>query len=77
MSCLKTKAELYGGTAVRPEWNSGTHYVEYTVPEGVLKVWEGTTTSQAILDDIMEVSLPGGATQIYIPQGYRDSEKRF
>lgn len=26
------KSELYGGTAVRPEWNNGTSFVEYTVP---------------------------------------------
>jgi hypothetical protein len=73
----QTKAELFGGTAVRPEWNSGTHYIEYTVPEGGLKIWEGPTASQQILDNINEVSLPGGATQIYIPDAYRQTGNDF
>ena len=55
----------------------GTHYIEYSVPEGGLKVWEGPTASQPILDDINEVSLLGGATQIYIPAPYRQTENDF
>lgn len=73
----KTKADLYGGTAVRPEWNSGTHYIEYTVPEGGLKVWDGPTARQPILGGIDEVSLPGGTNQIYIPDAYRQTGSNF
>ena len=71
------KSQLYGGTAVRPEWNAATHYVEYTVPQGGLKVWDGPTASQKILDGIDEVNLPGGATQIYIPDPYRQVGSGF
>ncbi len=72
-----SKAELFGGTAVRPEWNAATHYVEYTVPSGGLKVWDGPTASQRILDEIDEVNLPGGDLQIYIPDPYRQVGSAF
>jgi hypothetical protein len=68
---------LFGGTAVRPEWNSGTHYIEYTIPETGLKVWDGPTARQPILDGIDEVTLPGGTSQIYIPDAYRQTGSNF
>ena len=65
------KAELYGGTAVRPEWNNGTPFVEYTVPEGGLKIWDGPTASQRVIDDVDDFMLEGGSTQIFIPDKVR------
>ena len=65
------KAQLYGGTAVRPEWNAATHYVEYIVPSNGLKVWDGPAAKQAILDNVNQAHLPGGATQIFIPDMIR------
>ena len=65
------KSELYGGTAVRPEWNNCTSYVEYTVPEGGLKIWDGPTASQRVIDDVNDFMLEGGSTQIYIPDDIR------
>jgi hypothetical protein len=65
------KAQLYGGTAVRPEWNAATHYVEYTIPSSGLKVWDGPAARQAILNDVNQAHLPGGSTQIYIPDMIR------
>jgi len=68
---------LFGGTAVRPEWNAATHYVEYIVPSGGLKVWDGPAASQRIIDEIDEVNLPGGATQIYVPEPNRQVGSGF
>lgn len=62
---------LTGGTAVRPEWNAATHYVEYTIPPNGLKVWVGPAARQAILDNVNHAHLPGGSTQIYIPDMIR------
>ena len=42
-------------------------YVEYTVPEGGLKIWDGPTASQRVIDDVNDFMLEGGSTQIYIP----------
>jgi hypothetical protein len=72
-----SKAELYGGTAVRPEWNAATHYVEYTVPSGGLKVWSGATARQPILKGVDEVNLPGGDSQLFIPDPYRQIGNEF
>ncbi len=72
-----SKADFFGGTAVRPEWNAATHYVEYTVPPSGLKVWDGTTARQPILDDVGTVHLPGGKTQIYIPDALRQVGNDF
>ena len=72
-----SKADLFGGTAVRPEWNAATHYVEYIVPSGGLKVWDGPAASQRIIDEIDEVNLPGGATQIYVPEPNRQVGSGF
>lgn len=73
----KNKTDLFGGTAVRPEWNSGTHYIEYTIPESGLKVWDGPTARQPVLPGIEEVHLPGGTVQIYIPDAYRQVGSNF
>ena len=73
----KNKAGLFGDTAVRPEWNGGTHYVEYTVPEGGLKVWDGPTASQPLLDGFEEMSPPGGGIQIFVPDPYRKLGNEF
>jgi len=72
-----SKADVFGGTAVRPEWNNPTKYVEYTVPEGGLKVWDGPAASQRLLDGIDDVSLSGGAFQIYVPEPYRQIGNAF
>jgi hypothetical protein len=66
-----------GGTAVRPEWNGATHYIEYTVPEGGLKIWEGPTASQPVLKGVDERSFAGGAIQIYVPDPYRLLGNKF
>lgn len=65
------KAELYGGTAVRPEWNNATSFVEYTVPKGGLKIWEGPAASQRVVEDVDDFMLEGGTVQIYIPENLR------
>jgi hypothetical protein len=67
------KEDLYGGTAVRPEWNNAKWYVEYIVGQGGLKVWDGPTASQRVIDDVNDFMLEGGATQIYIPDKIRAS----
>ncbi|PZX17949.1 hypothetical protein LX69_01365 [Breznakibacter xylanolyticus] len=72
-----SKADIFGGTAVRPEWNSATKYVEYTIPDGGLKVWDGPAASQRLLNGIDDVSLPGGAIQIYVPEPYRQIGNAF
>jgi hypothetical protein len=51
--------------------------VEYTIPEGGLKVWDGPTASQPVLKEIDEVSLPGGDIQIYVPDPYRELGNKF
>lgn len=71
------KAGLFGDTAVRPEWNGATHYVEFTVPEGGLKIWDGPTASQPVLNGIDEVNLPGGGIQIFVPDPYRRLGNEF
>ena len=67
----KTKADLYGETAIRPEWNNGKWYVEYTVGKDGLKVWHGPTASQKVIDYYDDFSLLGGEIQIYIPDKIR------
>jgi hypothetical protein len=47
--------------------NAVTHSVEYTIPPNGLKVWDGPAARQAILDNVNKAHLPGGSTQIYIP----------
>ncbi|RJG36822.1 hypothetical protein, partial [Motilimonas pumila] len=67
-----SKADLYGGTAVRPEWNNGKWYVEHTVGKDGLKVWDGEVASQRVVDHVDEVMLTGGDIQIYIPDSVRE-----
>ena len=72
-----SRADLFGGFAVRPEWNAANRYVEYTVPPGGLKVWDGPAARQQLLDHIDDVHLPGGGVQIYIPEPYRQVGNAF
>lgn len=60
-------SQQFGSSSARPEWNAASHYVECTIPTNGLKVWDGPAARQAILENINQAHLPGGSTQIYIP----------
>ena len=62
----KSKEDWRADYAVRAPWNKGVSYVEYTVPKGGLDVWVGPASSQSA-PGIPGYILPGGATQIYVP----------
>lgn len=73
--------EVFGGTAVMPEWNGCNKIVEYKVQPGEkLFVWEGPTASKPVVGENSSMyqfyktkyHLEGGADQIYMPQKYRD-----
>jgi hypothetical protein len=51
--------------------------VEYIVPEGGLKVWDGPTAAQPLLEGFEEISLPGGGIQIFVPDPYRKIGNEF
>jgi hypothetical protein len=61
-------ATLRADLAVRSEWNKATSYVEYVVPEGGLPAWMGPAASQTVRDTVTDLFLPGGKTQIFVPQ---------
>jgi hypothetical protein len=66
-------ADVIGGTAVQPEWNSFEKLYVYEVPSGqTLKVWKGMTARQPIATGVLNPHLPGGADQIFIPQIVRN-----
>lgn len=47
------------------------------MPAGGLKVWDGPTASQPVLGGVSGVHLPGGTTQIFIPEPYRQVGNAF
>ena len=66
--------DVIGGTAVQPGWNDFSKMYEYVVPQGqTLKVWKGTTARQRITTDVINPHLPGGETQLYLPEIIRDN----
>ena len=52
------------------QFNS-TSYVKYTVPEGGLKIWDGPTASERVINYVDDFMLEGGSIQIYIPDKIR------
>ncbi len=73
----KSIAEVIGGTAVQPEWNSFKNLVEYTVPAGGIWVWKGLAATQKLSNNynIANPYLGGGAEQILVPLVYRRLKK--
>lgn len=73
----QTIAEVIGGTAVQPEWNSFNNLVEYTVPAGGIWVWKGLAARQKLSNQyqISNPYLEGGAEQIFVPLKYRRLKK--
>ena len=69
-----SKADLYGGTAVKPAWNNHTRYIEFTVGDVEIPVWKGQVASQSILDEIetVEYYLKGGSEQLWISRDVID-----
>ena len=66
-------ADVIGGTAVQPKWNSFETLYVYEVPaNSTLKAWKGTTASQPLSPTVANPHLPGGVQQVYIPQVLRD-----
>jgi hypothetical protein len=65
--------DVIGATAVMPEWNGFGKIIEYTVPEGGIKVWKGTAAAQPVSLEynIGGKHLGGGGVQIFIPDFYR------
>src|SRR6056297_4311331 len=72
-----SKANFYRNTAVRPEWNGGTKYVELTVPSEGLPVWRGNAANQRILNEIDDWTLLGGGEQVFIPYDIRTNHPDF
>ena len=61
------KTEWRSKYAVKDSWNDNGYYVEHTVGEGGLKVWEGTVAGQVYREhQDKEFYLAGGETQLYI-----------
>lgn len=58
------------GFAVLDSWNTGSKYVEYTVPPGPgLNVWQGGTSGQGLADDgDPNHVLTGGEQQVWMPR---------
>jgi hypothetical protein len=73
----KSIAEVIGGTAVQPEWNSFKNMVVYTVPAGGIWVWKGLAATQKLSNNytIVNPFLGGGAEQILVPLVYRRLKK--
>ena len=81
-------ADVIGGTAVMPEWNSFQCVYEFTVPpytdpvnqEPKFYAWEGPTAAQPVSGDYVEkiangYCLPGGDPQVFIPNKYTRDAK--
>ncbi|MFT5545853.1 MAG: hypothetical protein ACI832_001423 [Rheinheimera aquimaris] len=67
----KGKAAWRGDYAVKDSWNDNGYYVEHTVGDEGLKVWQGKTAGQEYeVHDEKEFYLEGGETQLYV--GYNE-----
>ena len=62
-----TEAQWRSSSAVKGEWNGDGAFVEYEVPEGGMKVWQGETAAQMSSDGRNVLS--GGGNQIWVPKG--------
>lgn len=61
------KTEWRRHYAVKDSWNDNGYYVEHTVGEAGLKVWEGKVAGQAYAEhEGKEFYLNGGETQVYV-----------
>ena len=63
----QTEAEWRAGSAVLNDWNGDGGYVEYTVPEGGLRGWQGPAAPQP--SSAPGYALSGGDQQLWIPRG--------
>ena len=63
----QTEAEWRAGAAVLNDWNGDGGYVEYTVPEGGLRGWQGPAAPQPT--SALGYALSGGDQQLWIPRG--------
>lgn len=62
-----TESQWRAGAAVRNNWNGDGGYVMHEVGPGGLKVWKGAAAPQPAGVD--GYYLPGGGTQLYVPEG--------
>ena len=81
-------ADVIGGTAVMPEWNSFQRVYEFTAPpytdpvnqEPKFYAWEGPTAAQPVSGDYVEkiangYCLPGGDPQVFVPNKHTRDAK--
>lgn len=67
----KNKTAWRGDYAVKDSWNDNGYFVEHTVGEEGLKVWQGKTAGQQYRKhNGKEFYLEGGETQLYV--GYKE-----
>lgn len=67
----KGKTAWRGDYAVKDSWNDNGYYVEHTVGDEGLKVWQGKTAGQEYeVHNEKEFYLEGGETQLYV--GYNE-----
>ena len=67
----ESKTAWRGDYAVKDSWNDNGYYVEHTVGDDGLKVWQGKTAGQEYeVHDEKEFYLEGGETQLYV--GYNE-----
>ncbi|MGP9513293.1 hypothetical protein ACT3RN_11960 [Psychrobacter sp. AOP5-GZ1-6] len=66
---LKKREDWRRRFAVWASWNSNGEVVQYIVPKGGMKVWEGKTASQVLKDSKGQIQTANGRGAMYVLEG--------
>lgn len=66
---LKKREDWRRRFAVWASWNSNGEVVQYIVPKGGMKVWEGKTASQVLKDSKGQIQTANGSGAMYVLEG--------